>query len=58
MNQIVGKMKENLKLQNAVILKLIDIGRQNLAFFTYSSASVGIQNFIEIEVVMSTAVLI
>jgi hypothetical protein len=55
MNQIVGKIKENLKLQNAVTLKLIYIGRKNLTFFTYSSDSVDVQNFFEI---MSTGVLI
>lgn len=43
-DQIMGKIKENLKLQNSVTLKIIDMWRKNLTFFTYSSDSVGIQN--------------
>jgi hypothetical protein len=46
-----------MKFQNAVTLKLIDIGRKPLTFFTYALDSVGMQNFIDIKVVMSTAVL-
>jgi hypothetical protein len=38
--------KENLKPQNAVALKLIDIGRKNSIFITFSSDSVGLQNLI------------
>jgi hypothetical protein len=44
-NQNAGKMKENLKLENAITLKLIDTGRKNVIFITYT---VGLQNFIEI----------
>jgi hypothetical protein len=37
--QNLGKFKENVKLQNAITLKLIDIGRKNFTFITYSSGS-------------------
>jgi hypothetical protein len=48
-NQNVGKLEENLKLQNAVTLKLTDIGSKNFIFITYSPDSVGLQNVIEIQ---------
>jgi hypothetical protein len=54
----VGKIKENLKLQNAVTLKVIDIRIKNFIFITYSSDSVDLQNFIKFKVVMTTIVLI
>jgi hypothetical protein len=54
----VWEKLRTLKTSKAVTLKLIDIGRRNLTVITYSPDTVGIQNFIEIKVVMSTAVLI
>jgi hypothetical protein len=48
-NQNAGKHKENLKLQNAITLTLIDIGRKSIIFITFSSDSVGLQNVIEIQ---------
>jgi hypothetical protein len=48
-NENAGKFKENLKLQNAVTLKFIDIGRKNLIFITFSPDSVDLHSFIEIQ---------
>jgi hypothetical protein len=45
-NQNAGKFKENLKLQNAVTLKQVDMGRKNFIL----SDSAGLQNLIEIQV--------
>jgi hypothetical protein len=47
-NQNTGKIKENFKLQNAIISKLIDIGRKNFIFITHPD-SVGLQNVIKIQ---------
>jgi hypothetical protein len=44
-----GGVKENLKLQNTITLKSVDIGRKNLTFITYPSDSVCLQNLIEIQ---------
>jgi hypothetical protein len=48
-NQNAGTFKENLKIQNAITFKIIGTGRRNFIFITYSSDSVGLQNFIEIQ---------
>jgi hypothetical protein len=41
-------MQENLR-KTSITLKLTDTGRKNFLFITYSSDSVGLQNFIEIQ---------
>jgi hypothetical protein len=48
-NQIAGTFKKNLKLQNAITLKVIGIRRKNFIFIAYSSDSVGLQNLIAIQ---------
>jgi hypothetical protein len=45
----VERIKENLKFQNAITLKLISTGRKNFILITYSSYSVRLQNLIAIQ---------
>jgi hypothetical protein len=44
-NENVGELKENLKLQNAIILKLKNTERKKFILLTYSS--LGLPSFIE-----------
>jgi hypothetical protein len=55
-NQSAGTIKKNSKLQNAVTLKLIDMGRKNI-HATYLSLSICLQNLIVSSWVMSAAAL-
>jgi hypothetical protein len=47
MNQSSGTVKGNLKLQSSITWKLIDTGKKNLTFITYSLDPIGLQGLIE-----------
>jgi hypothetical protein len=49
LNQSKGNVGQNIKLQNEATVKLADKGKINVILITYSSDSVGLQNFTGIQ---------